>query len=53
MERELQVYCKTHLNLNFLIHFCKPAVHSRGGGGGGDSNIKKVGMLVKNFEIDP
>ena len=23
------------------------------GGGGGDSNIKKVGMLVDNFEIDP
>ena len=23
------------------------------GGGGGDSNIKKVGMLVENFEIDP
>ena len=22
-------------------------------GGGGDSNIKKVGMLVENFEIDP
>ena len=21
--------------------------------GGGDSNIKKVGMLVENFEIDP
>ena len=28
---------------------------SRGGGGGGEggSNIKKVGMLVENFEIDP
>ena len=24
-----------------------------GGGGGGGSNIKKVGMIVKNFEIDP
>ena len=23
------------------------------GGGGGNSNIKKVGMLVENFEIDP
>ena len=23
------------------------------GGGGGDSNIKKVGMLVENFKIDP
>ena len=23
------------------------------GGGGGGSNIKKVGMLVENFEIDP
>ena len=24
---------------------------SRGGGGRGDSSIKKVGMLIKNFEI--
>ena len=24
-----------------------------GGGGGEGSNIKKVGMLVENFEIDP
>ena len=26
---------------------------SPGGGGGGDSIYKKVGMLVENFEIDP
>ena len=27
--------------------------YSRPAPGGGDSNIKKVGMLVENFEIDP
>ena len=26
---------------------------ARGGGGGGTRYIKKVGMLVENFEIDP
>ena len=29
------------------------AVSARGGGGGGSRYIKKVGMLVENFEIDP
>ena len=35
-----------------MIVVCYIRVNSRGGGGG-DSNIKKVGMLVENVEIDP
>ena len=36
-----------------VIVFLDKTLYSRRGGGGGDSIYKKVGMLVKNFEIDP
>ena len=40
-------------NLNTRLSFCEDRLLAPVGGGGGDSNIKKVGMLVENFEINP
>ena len=28
-------------------------LRTRGGGGGGDSNMEQTGMLVRNFEFNP
>ena len=40
------------IDLDFPLMISELTLHT-GGGGGGTRYIKKVGMLVENFEIDP
>ena len=41
------------LNLKTSPVSCMKEMKWKPWGGGGDSSIQKVGMLVENFEIDP